>query len=948
MDEKFLLFNHLYDNQAQNNNLSSSINSNNDSNIQLISNGTLSKPFSSNEDIYIKKRNSYEYLSIYLSNCQHEKINLNSSQDKLSKSRIHQYNHRPFYKSYSNYSRPSSSFYPDNNQLNYLLSNCKTAYTHLEDSTDKLFQLADIQSKTVQEKKCDQLISLNPIQKLFSTSFKNNFCNHRSSTNNQQELLSNVNNKQEYNRRSINIPIVNISKKNLFSKLKISRINKFGELPSNKYNLCKRKSMSSIGTLRSESQRSSPPIESSSRLFSMNERRRHSVTTPNASEIESNIEKIPLKNRQKQIKVEVKKNTYNRNIQVKTTQKETICTKNKLSNPIETELTSTNQIQFEQLPKSSTSNSFIQSVSVSVSSPSDENEFIEKPEPQSPTYSSMITNFVRENLNDQQKFDDKEETFNQRPLLDLINEINQRNTFNQTQYVPDIDQQFTHLSPSSSTILPPKQLPSFSPVILHKKYQEPIDRFDSIDRHEDSIDRHEDSSLSNSSFNNRNNRNGVMRSYTFTTPSYIDSDSNQISSVGTTTCQSTPELVSSNQSIVSTLVNTKHNSSLSTSASSLTGTSNPNTTSTSSRTIDDKNEIYLYLMSDKKISKPSSLIRAFTFIQNNEKLNSTCNFYAMRRYQTEPPHQSHSRQVAQRKAIALQMYDTEKSYVEALKNLVTKYYLPMKDKTVVSNELINDIFYKIPEIHIHHTAFLLSLSQKLNQWDNKQTVGDILLQMFTRTSVIETYTSFVNNYKTAQIAIGLCRDISSFNKFLEQQARDHHGKLTLRDLIIQPVQRIPRYELYIKDFLKCTNINHPDYQLLLKAQSEIHSLAEQIDQVQKEVGSTDLTINNNSLEVVQDIIENLTDLVNADRYYIRHDLVTLQSPSGLKKDRCIFLFNDLIIITICKRRSSTLTKKTANSVIVHSPSGKQYIDNAKHKLIMKISLESVDLAAVFI
>lgn len=29
----------------------------------------------------------------------------------------------------------------------------------------------------------------------------------------------------------------------------------------------------------------------------------------------------------------------------------------------------------------------------------------------------------------------------------------------------------------------------------------------------------------------------------------------------------------------------------------------------------------------------------------------------------------------------------------------------------------------------------------------------------------------------------------------------------------------------------------------------------------------------------------------------------------------------------------------------NSPSGKQYIDNVKHKLIMKISLESVDLAA---
>ncbi len=58
-------------------------------------------------------------------------------------------------------------------------------------------------------------------------------------------------------------------------------------------------------------------------------------------------------------------------------------------------------------------------------------------------------------------------------------------------------------------------------------------------------------------------------------------------------------------------------------------------------------------------------------------------------------------------------------------------------------------------------------------------------------------------------------------------------------------------------------------------------------------------------------------MVNADRYYIRHDVVTLQSPSGFKKDRCIFLFNDLVIITSCKRRSGTLTKKPTTSVIVY-------------------------------
>jgi hypothetical protein len=58
-------------------------------------------------------------------------------------------------------------------------------------------------------------------------------------------------------------------------------------------------------------------------------------------------------------------------------------------------------------------------------------------------------------------------------------------------------------------------------------------------------------------------------------------------------------------------------------------------------------------------------------------------------------------------------------------------------------------------------------------------------------------------------------------------------------------------------------------------------------------------------------------LVHPNRYYIRQDVVTLQSLSGLKKDRCIFLFNDLIIITSCKRRTGTLTRKTTNSLIVY-------------------------------
>lgn len=67
------------------------------------------------------------------------------------------------------------------------------------------------------------------------------------------------------------------------------------------------------------------PIESSSSftLIPINEK------SKNLSDINSNIEKIPLKSFEKQIKFEVKTDTFNRNIQVKTKQEDSICKTNK-------------------------------------------------------------------------------------------------------------------------------------------------------------------------------------------------------------------------------------------------------------------------------------------------------------------------------------------------------------------------------------------------------------------------------------------------------------------------------------------------------------------------------------------------------------------------------------------------------------------------------------------
>ena len=74
---------------------------------------------------------------------------------------------------------------------------------------------------------------------------------------------------------------------------------------------------------------------------------------------------------------------------------------------------------------------------------------------------------------------------------------------------------------------------------------------------------------------------------------------------------------------------------------------------------------------------------------------------------------------------------------------------------------------------------------------------------------------------------------------LQQRARDSEGKLTLDDLLIKPVQRIPRYVLFIKDLLKHTAPSHPDHAPLQIALGELTLMAERFNDSEKERERTD-------------------------------------------------------------------------------------------------------------
>ncbi|GBL95427.1 Rho guanine nucleotide exchange factor 17 [Araneus ventricosus] len=262
---------------------------------------------------------------------------------------------------------------------------------------------------------------------------------------------------------------------------------------------------------------------------------------------------------------------------------------------------------------------------------------------------------------------------------------------------------------------------------------------------------------------------------------------------------------------------------------------------------------------------------------------------------------------------------------------------------VVEGGIVDEIFFQIPEILSIHEEFLEGLQQRCSNWDVKYTVGDLFVEAFTKQQVIDTYTAFINNWKCAKDATKIATQAKpAFARFLEHMSREHKGKLALDALLIMPVQRIPRYELLIKELLKHTNMDHPDHHLLVQAQKEVHDLAVKINRVEREAFQIEQM--QQRVREIEQHIEGVVDLCMPDRAFIRHDVVTIPGGLGTKKERCLFLFSDILLITSIKRKSTAMRKPSSTPSPSPSQSPFTVLDSNKYKLLTRFSLDSMEIS----
>ncbi|KAJ2358147.1 hypothetical protein GGF43_001011 [Coemansia sp. RSA 2618] len=252
---------------------------------------------------------------------------------------------------------------------------------------------------------------------------------------------------------------------------------------------------------------------------------------------------------------------------------------------------------------------------------------------------------------------------------------------------------------------------------------------------------------------------------------------------------------------------------------------------------------------------------------------------------------------AKRNNVVQELIATERSYVEKLRALIDFYAVPLRSAArSANNSLIpaydaHVIFGNVERVAEVNERFLGDLEAwQQGEMDPKETIGSLCRDHFVDFHV---YKRYINGY---QHALTSSRELEGKNPlyaaFLQKaREREECRKLGISDLLIMPVQRIPRYTLLLTDLLKVVpddDADVPRIQLALERVNEIGQLAD--NQVAETVAE---------LHRIHTTVEGCPpNLISASREFVGAvDVAEIDLATGApKKPMCLLVFSDLLMI----------------------------------------------------
>lgn len=247
----------------------------------------------------------------------------------------------------------------------------------------------------------------------------------------------------------------------------------------------------------------------------------------------------------------------------------------------------------------------------------------------------------------------------------------------------------------------------------------------------------------------------------------------------------------------------------------------------------------------------------------------------------------------QRIRIVNELLSTEDTYVNSLQILFTDYYKPMRAASMlygVTRPQVATIFSCFEALMNFHQSFVTALRTETEaaQSGNLSPVWTLFLK---QVDYLKMYSTYMTNYPKAAQVISQLKDQPKFQGLLTRN-REKRG-LDLMSYLIMPVQRIPRYELLLREVMKSTPRQHPEYSTLLTLYTKVQQIAGSINEGQRQME------NMSKLVEVQNRLTGGFQLLIPGRNLIRDGALSKFASGFLGTQsthtRLFFLFNDKLL-----------------------------------------------------
>ena len=264
---------------------------------------------------------------------------------------------------------------------------------------------------------------------------------------------------------------------------------------------------------------------------------------------------------------------------------------------------------------------------------------------------------------------------------------------------------------------------------------------------------------------------------------------------------------------------------------------------------------------------------------------------------------------------------TEENYKKILFDLINNMILPCQNLNYLSKTQEKEIFSNIETIANFSEKFLSALQKIFTEdFDSSKTLFAetiVKMQPFFR-----FYYPYCINYKDSRKVLEQIRKENQvFNQWLKTIEMNQWDK-GIDSILIEPVQRLPRYVLLMIELKKNTFISHPDYIYIEKA---LKTFAELNNSVNKNMEEYLKTVKLFDLEKKYGRFFT-HELIDPKRKFLLEESMTMISDGSTQQVTCYFL-SDMLLVTEHQFSDLKLIKSLhfdTKSYVYDIPNGKHY------------------------